>query len=56
MKKAYKIRIRPIATDIEIIKGTFKTEDDAWNWVENNDCPLVDYEVFSDETPPEEDH
>ena len=50
----YKVRIHPIATDVEIIKGLFETKEDAWNWVENNDCPLVDYEVFLDETPQEE--
>ncbi len=53
MKKVYRVRIRPIATDIVIIKGAFETEEDAWNWVKNNDCPLVDYEVFPDEAPPE---
>ena len=56
MKNVYRVRIRPIATDVEIIKGSFETEEEAWNWVENNACPLVDYEVFPDETPPEEDH
>ena len=55
-KKVYRLRIRPIATDIEIIKGSFETEEDGWNWVENNDCPLVDYEVFPDEAPSEEDY
>lgn len=56
MKKVYCVRIRPIATDVEIIKGAFETEEDAWNWVENNDCPLVDYAIFPDEMPPEEEH
>lgn len=55
-KKVYRVKIRPIATDIEIVTGAFETEEDAWHWVENNDCPLVDYEVFPDEAPPEEDH
>lgn len=56
MKNVYRVRIRPIATDVEIIKGSFETEEEAWNWVEINNCPLVDYEVFSDETPSEEEN
>ena len=42
----YKVIIRPIATDIVITKGMFKTEEDAWNWVEANNCPVVDYDVI----------
>ena len=46
----YKVIIRPIATDIVIIKGSFKTEADAWKWIEANNCPLVDYDVIEAES------
>ena len=42
----FKVIIRPIATDMVITKGSFKTEAEAWNWIEANNCPLVDYDVI----------
>ena len=50
----YKVRIRPIATDIAIILGSYDSEEAAWNWVEANNLPFVDYDVVPEsETPPE---
>ena len=41
---------------IVIAEGLFETEEDAWNWVNENNCPLVDYEIVAvestDNTPP----
>ena len=41
----YKVRIIPIIPLIEIWKGPFQTEDEAWEWVEQDNNPFVDYEV-----------
>ena len=41
----YKVIIRPIATNTVITKGLFKTESEAWNWIETHNSPLVDYDV-----------
>ena len=41
---------------ITLTEGPFETEEEAWNWVDENNCPLVDYEVVpvesSEDTPP----
>lgn len=52
----YRVRIVPIIPTVEIWKGPFQTEDEAWEWVEQNNNPFVDYEVVPTEpedTPPE---
>ncbi len=41
----YKVRITPIIPTFEIWEGPFQTEDEAWEWVEQNNCPYVDYDV-----------
>ena len=46
----YKVIIRPIAMDMVITKGSFKTEAEAWKWVETHNCPLVDYDVIEAES------
>ena len=45
----YKVVIRLIATDIEIRQGSFSTEEEAWQWVEEHNCPVVDYDVIKAE-------
>ena len=42
----YKVKITPIIPSIEIWKGPFITMEEAWRWVEENNCPFVDYEVI----------
>ncbi len=41
----YKVRITPIASTEEIWIGPFISMEEAWNWVEQHNCPYVDYEV-----------
>ncbi len=41
----YKVRITPIIPTFEIWEGPFFTEDEAWEWVKENNCPYVDYDV-----------
>lgn len=41
----YKVRITPIIPLVEIWKGPFISMDEAWKWVEENNNPIVDYEV-----------
>ena len=50
----YKVRIRPIATDFAIILGSFESEEAAWNWVEANNLPFVDYDVVQESEIPKE--
>ncbi len=42
----YAIRIRPIVGNYETVKGFFATPEEAWQWVEDNNDPLMDYDVF----------
>ena len=42
----HKVRITPIIPTFEIQEGPFQTEDEAWEWVERNNCPYVDYDVI----------
>ncbi len=52
----YKVRIVPIISTFEIWKGPFQTEAEAWEWIDQHNCPFVDYEVVAidgtDESPP----
>ena len=53
----YNVRIRPIAMNIVILKGPFSSEEEAWEWAEQNNNPLVDYDVLAveeeqDDVPP----
>lgn len=41
----YKVRIKPIIPTFETWVGPFRTEDEVWEWVEQNNCPYVDYDV-----------
>lgn len=43
---AYKVKITPIIPTVEIWKGPFISMDEAWQWVEEHNNPLVDYEVI----------
>ncbi len=49
----YKVKIRPISTDVEITKGPFDSEEEAWAWTEQNNNPLVDYDVVTEDDPDE---
>ena len=53
-KKVYRVKIRPIAMDIVILKGPFQSEEEAWKWIEQNNNPLVDFDVVAETEPPEE--
>ena len=53
----YKVKIVPIIPTVEIWKGPFQTEEEAWEWVDLHNNPYVDYEVVADDTddPPWEE-
>ena len=41
----YKVKIIPTIPIVEIWKGPFISMEEAWQWVEENNCPFVDYAV-----------
>ena len=43
---SYKVIITPISTSLGILYGNFATEQEAREWTEQHNCPVVDYEVI----------
>ncbi len=42
----YLVQIRPIIGCTTTITGPFETEEEAWKWVDENNCPFADYDVL----------
>lgn len=51
----FKVLIKPIVGDWEFVKRGFGTEAEAWQWVEDHNCPFVDYEVIEERRDSHED-
>ncbi len=48
------VKITPIIPTETYWKGPFQSEEEAWNWVENNNCPYVDYDVVERDQEPDD--
>ncbi len=47
----YYVKITAIIPILEIWKGPFLTAEEAWEWVDHHNDPLVDYDVINVDDP-----